>query len=56
MGAHSLRELWKEGLVDAEVERLRREREKVRSAKTGFRKVSLGRMRGSGVGPDDGDR
>lgn len=54
MGAHSLRELWREGHVNAEVERLDREREKLKAAKTGFRKVSLGRMRdSSGVELED---
>jgi hypothetical protein len=53
MGAYSLRELWREGLVNAEVEQLGREREKLKAAKTGLRRVSLGRMRDGGVGLDD---
>lgn len=40
--------------MNAEVERLDREREKLKAAKTGFRKVSLGRMRdSSGVELED---
>lgn len=41
MGANSLMELWREGMANAEIEKMKRDREEERSATTGLRRVSL---------------
>lgn len=48
MGGHSLMELWREGLMNAEIEKIERAREDERNAKTELRRLSLRRMREEG--------